>query len=229
MRILNLIRGDLRFIAKYGIAFIYVAFTLLYLAILSIIGGSARQITASILIYTDPAAMGLFFMGAFIMLEKSQSVNCSIAVTPVTINEYIISKVVSLLVPGTIVGGLLCLFAAPQSLITAIPAIMSASALFSMCGLICAVNSKSLNGFLIVVIPFELTICLPAVLYVFKIISSDLWLIHPGIAAMRLILGGEELWYLCILSGLLWLIPAFIFCRKAVMKYFCELGGGNII
>jgi len=99
MRTLNLIKSDLRFILKYGIAFIYIAFTLIYSGVLSVISGNARQITAVILIYTDPAAMGLFFMGAFILLEKSQRVNCAVAVTPVTITEYIISKCVSLLVP----------------------------------------------------------------------------------------------------------------------------------
>lgn len=229
MRTLNLIKGDLRFIVKYGIAFIYCAFTLVYFAILSIIGGGVRQITAAILVYTDPAAMGLFFMGAFIMLEKSQRVNCSIAVTPVTVNEYIVSKLVSLLVPGTAVGGLLCLYVSPKSLATALPAIMGASALFSMCGLISAVNSRSLNGFLIAVIPFEIVICLPAILDVLDVVSSPLWIIHPGVAAMRLIVGGGELWGLCILSVLIWLIPAFLFCRRAVEKYFSQLGGGRIV
>ena len=229
MRTMNLIKGDLRFIVKYGIAFIYVAFTLVYFLILSMINGDAREITASVLIYTDPAAMGLFFMGAFIMLEKSQRVNCSLAVTPVTVNEYIISKAVSLLVPGTIVGGFLCLYAAPGNFVTAFPAIMAASALFSMCGLICAVNSKSLNGFMIAVIPFEIVICLPAILFVFNVICSDFWIIHPGVAAVRLITGNTELWYLCILSVLLWLLPVFALCRKFVKRYFEELGGGKIV
>jgi fluoroquinolone transport system permease protein len=229
MRTLNLMKNDLRFIVKYGIAFIYIAFTLLYLAILSMIRGGAREITAAILIYTDPAAMGLFFMGAFIILEKSQHVNCAIAVTPVTVREYIISKAVSLLVPGTIVGGILCFFAAPNSLLYAVPAIMFASALFSMCGLICAVRSKSLNGFMIAVIPFELIIFLPAILYVFGIIRSDLWLLHPGVAAIRLIMGNTEIWYGCMFSVLIWLLAIFVLCRKSVQRYFEEMGGGKIV
>lgn len=229
MRTLNLIKGDLRFILKYGIAFIYIAFTLIYSGVLSVISGNARQITAVILIYTDPAAMGLFFMGAFILLEKSQRVNCAVAVTPVTITEYVISKCVSLLVPGTIVGALLCLLASPKSIFSAVPAIICASALFSMCGLISAVGSKSLNGFMISVIPFEMIICLPAILYVFNIISSDLWIIHPGVAAMRLIMGNTQLWYLSIISTILWILIAFIVCRKFIKRYFEELGGGKII
>ena len=229
MRLFSLIKGDLRFVAKYGIAFIYVVFTLIYAAILSMLSGSALEITASILIYTDPTAMGLFFMGAFIMLEKSQRVNCAISVTPVTVNEYIISKAVSLLVPGTVVGGLLCLYAAPENILAALPAIMAASLLFSLCGLICAVKSGSLNGFMIAVIPFEIVICLPALLYIFGVIKSNIWIIHPGVAAIRLISGNTELYCLCVLSMLLWLVPAFYFCRKAVAKYFYELGGGKII
>lgn len=229
MRFYHLIKGDVRFINKYGISFIYIAFTIVYLVILSMITGNARQITATILIYTDPAAMGLFFMGAFIMLEKSQRVNCTISVTPITLKEYIFSKVISLLVPGTIVGGCLCLFAAPQHFVLAVPAIMSASALFSLCGLICAVNSKSLNGFLIEVIPFEILICLPAILYLFHVLQSDWWLLHPGVAAIHLIMGDYRLWYCCFISMILWLVPVYLYCKKSVKQYFCELGGGKII
>lgn len=229
MRIFHLIKGDLQFIKKYGIGFIYVAFTLVYITILSLISGDAAKITAAILIYTDPAAMGLFFMGAFIMLEKSQRVNCSLAITPITINEYIISKVVSLLVPGTVVGTILCIFSAPENLLSAIPAIMLASALFSICGLICAVNSKSLNGFLITVIPFEIVISLPAVLYPFNLIHSQLWLLHPGVTAIRLIMGNTKLWYIDIISMALWFFIAFIICIQMVKRYFEQLGGGKII
>ncbi|MCI2046838.1 MAG: ABC transporter permease, partial [Faecalibacterium sp.] len=69
MRKKNLIRGDLRFLAGSGIALVYGIFTLLYVLLLAAIpAGQARRVTAAILVYTDPAAMGLFFMGAFLLL-----------------------------------------------------------------------------------------------------------------------------------------------------------------
>lgn len=56
------------------------------------------------MIYSDPAAMGLFFMGAIVLLEKSQRVLNSLAVSPVKVSEYILSKVISLGVISSIVA-----------------------------------------------------------------------------------------------------------------------------
>ncbi len=229
MRLRGLVKGDLRFIYKYGLAFIYIIFTVLYILILEIIKGDAKTVTGSILIYTDPAAMGLFFMGAFIMLEKSQRINCSLAVSPITVTEYIISKAVSLMIPGTVVGAILSLFAGNYNLFAVIPAVIISSFLFSLCGLIAAVKSESLNGFMIAVIPFEIIISLPAILYVLDVLSSELWLIHPGVAAMHMISGNVALWYFCVPSMLFWTILVFIICKKAITTYFTGLGGGKIV
>ena len=229
MRMRNLIRGDLRFIASSGILFVYVAFTVLYLLLLSIIPtGEPRSITAAILTYTDPAAMGLFFMGAFLLLEKSQRVNCALAVSPVTAGEYTFSKAVSLLVPGMAVGTILCV-AGGTAGPAALAAIALASVLFSMAGLFVAVKTRSLNSFLIGVVPLEIVICLPAVLYPFGLLRAAAWWVHPGVAAMRLILGQTEGWALCLAVLALWCFAAAVVCRKAVVRYFSELGGGRIL
>lgn len=229
MRTLNLIRGDLRFINKYGVTFVYAVFTVVYLLVLGLIVGEARGITAAILIYTDPAAMGLFFMGAIIMLEKSQHVNCSLGVTPITVNEFILSKIVSLLIPGSIVAAILGAFASPMWLISAVPAVILSSAIFSLCGLISAVYSKSLNGFIITVIPFEILICVPAVYSLFGNLDSRLWMLHPGVAAMRMITGDMSYWFIGIPGMVFWLLIAFHFCKRVVNKYFMEMGGGRIL
>jgi fluoroquinolone transport system permease protein len=229
VRVKNLMRGDLCFIGSSGIAFVYVAFTAMYLLLLSAIpAGEAREITAAILIYTDPAAMGLFFMGAFILLEKSQHVNCALAISPVSAGEYMASKAVSLLVPGVVVGSILCV-AGGAALGPAVPAIALASILFSLCGLFVAVKTHSLNSFLLDVIPFEIVICLPAVVYPFGLLEAPVWMLHPGIAAMRLILGQTEHAPLCLAVLAVWCAAAAYFCRKAVVRYFEQLGGGRIV
>ncbi|HCT90783.1 MAG TPA: ABC transporter permease, partial [Lachnospiraceae bacterium] len=46
--------------------------------------------------FSDPAAMGLFFMGAVVLLEKGQHTPCAVAVSPVRAMEYIAAKVASL-------------------------------------------------------------------------------------------------------------------------------------
>ena len=90
MRLLHLIFWDICFQIKYGIYMIYAILTVLYLVLLGALPPAWRTGTAVILIFSDPAAMGLFFMGAVILLEKSQRVVNALAVSPVTVREYII-------------------------------------------------------------------------------------------------------------------------------------------
>ena len=82
MRLLRLTARDLRFQWKYGFYALYAVFTAAYLLTLAAVPESARRTVATVMIYTDPAAMGLFFMGAIVLLEKSQRVNLALAVSP---------------------------------------------------------------------------------------------------------------------------------------------------
>lgn len=227
MRMRNLIGSEFRFLWKYGIIAVYCVFTIFYLCVLAAIPESARSVTSVILIYTDPAAMGMFFMGAVVLLEKSQRVESSLAVSPIKLYEYITAKVIPMMVVGCIVAVILAAYAKNYSGLTII-GVGLASILFSLCGLSIGSNIKSLNGFLVMTIPFELVLCLPAILYLFNVIESGLWMLHPGVAAIRLISGEYQMWYLCLLSIVIWSIPVFILCKRLVRKSFISMGGAKI-
>lgn len=227
MRFKALFLGDLRLLWKHGIVAIYGIFTIIYLCLLVAIPQTMRRITATILIFTDPAAMGLFFLGAVVLLEKSQRVESSLGVSPITKTEYILAKILPIMLIGTVVALVLCLFAGTFSLRCILGVILTA-ALLSLCALAVGANIKSLNGFMIAAVPIEIVLCVPAILFVFGVIKSELWLIHPGVAAIYLIGGSKELWYLGVLSLAAWLIPTFLQCKAAVHKSFATMGGAKL-
>ena len=72
MKILNLLKANFRFHFKYGFVFLYVLFSILYLLLISILPESFKAIGTSIIVFTDPATLGIFFMGAIILLEKTK-------------------------------------------------------------------------------------------------------------------------------------------------------------
>ena len=74
MRLKNLILGDIKFQFKYGFYFLYLFLSIIYICIINVFPTFMREKIAIIMIYSDPAAMGLFFMGAIVLLEKSQRV-----------------------------------------------------------------------------------------------------------------------------------------------------------
>ena len=228
MRIKNLIFGELRFIYKYGIIFLYCVFTVLYVCLLAAIPATAREATAAVLIFTDPAAMGLFFMGAVVLFEKSQRVESSIGVSPVTVTEYITAKLLPLLTVGLIVSLILAAVAGIGNIGGIVVGVALSSALFSLCGLIVGANIKTLNGFVIASVPFEIVICVPALLYLFEVLNSPFWTLHPGVAAIQLISGRGGLMPLSALSLIFWCAAGFLICKRAVANSFRRMGGAKL-
>ena len=63
MRLKSLFLLDMRFQAKHGFYFLYVVLTVIYAVALLAVPESWKEKTAIILIFSDPASMGLFFHG----------------------------------------------------------------------------------------------------------------------------------------------------------------------
>ena len=68
MRKANVIKGDMIFQWKYGFYGLYILMIIIYIVIFSFFSGDVKDTIVSICVYSDPAAMGMFFMGALILL-----------------------------------------------------------------------------------------------------------------------------------------------------------------
>jgi fluoroquinolone transport system permease protein len=223
-RLHSLFKGDVTFQVKYGFYFVYTVFTLFYVLLLFVFPESLRETAAAIMIYTDPAAMGLFFMGAIVLLEKSQRVLNSIAVSPVKVYEYILSKVISLGLISTLVGMIIAFCAKADNLLTAAVGIFLGSVIFSLFGLIVAVKVGSLNHFMVATVPLELLCFQPAIVYLFGY-GKPYLLLQPGCIVIRMILGknGFEPGLLLILAG--WIVLIYLITYRAVKKMLFSVGG----
>ncbi len=186
MRMTALIRGDIRFQFKYGFYFLYLVFSVLYISLLSALPTAWRAQAAVLMIFTDPAAMGLFFMGAIVLFEKSERVLNSIAISPVKPMEYVVSKLVTIAVISTGVG---LLIGAGGGVIHNplyfVAGVFLGSCLFSSVGLMVAANISSLNQFIVATIPAELLINIPAIAWMFGW-KPGILLLHPGVCIIEL-------------------------------------------
>lgn len=227
MRVWKLTTGDIRFQWKYGFYFLYTIFAAVYLLMLIVIPEDIRRTAAAAMIFSDPAALGLFFMGAIVLLEKSQGVNCAIAVSPVRMWEYTAAKLLSLSLIGLVVGAVLAVAGGIQELLLCLVGILLSSFFCSACGLTVAMKSRTLNQFVLLAVPFELLIVIPPALLLFGIWHPML-MAHPGVAAACLIYGDPPSTALCILSLSIWCVPAFWMCVKTVCRNFVGTGGKSI-
>lgn len=135
MRLRHLFLYDMRLQAKYGFYLLYMMLTVIYIAILRALPESWQEKAAIILIFSDPAAMGLFFMGAIVLLEKSQHTPCAVAVSPVRAVEYIAAKAGSLSVISLVVAAVLALAAGADHLYIMLPGTVISSVMFTLAGI----------------------------------------------------------------------------------------------
>lgn len=224
MRMKALLIGDVRFQFKYGFYFLYLIFTVLYTTLLFILPETWREKAAILMIFSDPAAMGLYFMGAIVLFEKSERVLNSLAISPAKVYEYVTAKLLSIAVVSTTVGVLVGLSGKVVSnIFYFILGVLIGSCLFSAIGLMIAVNIATLNQFILATIPAELLISLPAIVYLFG--SKPGWLIfHPGVCVIELCQNGLIALPAAIIL-IVWTTLLALFACHAVAKSFRLLGG----
>ena len=188
MRFLHLLRCDMKFQARYGFYLLYGFLTALYMALLVSLPSSWKPKAAAILIFSDPAAMGLFFMGAIVLLEKSQRVTSTYSVSPVKAWEYVLSKVLSLSVIALLVAALLGVTAGSSRFISLLFGTCLASMLFTLSGILVATKITSLNQFLLCTVPVEVAAFLPAMGHLFNLTPAFLRA-YPANVCMDMIAG----------------------------------------
>jgi fluoroquinolone transport system permease protein len=170
--------------------------------------------------------MGLFFMGAIILLEKSEQTMQSLAVSPIKAVEYVLAKLLSLAILATVVGFFIGLSAMRiEKPLFFFLGVFLGSCLFSALGLLVATKAKTLNQFIVYTIPFELIINLPAFAYLFGW-KPNLVVLHPRVCVLELCGNGSNpLLALLVLSA--WTGGITLLATKQMEQYFLSLGGAK--
>lgn len=87
---------DARLQYRYGIYAAYAFVIAFYVAALTVGRGLLPEWGVGLVIYTDPAAVGFFFLGALVMLEKGEGVRTALAITPLRARTYLAAKAMTL-------------------------------------------------------------------------------------------------------------------------------------
>jgi len=224
MRTKALLIGDIRFQFKYGFYFLYLIFTIFYISLLYALPAAWRERAAVLMIFTDPASMGLYFMGAIVLFEKGQRVLDSIAISPVKPLEYVVSKLISIALISTSVGLLIgCGGGVVLNPFFFVLGVFLGSCLFSAVGLMLAANIATLNQFIVATIPAELIINVPAIAWFLG--WKPGWLIaHPGVCILELCQNGDRALPAAFIL-LFWAALSVLIARRVIAKSLRSLGG----
>ncbi len=224
MRLAACIRNDIRVQFRSGFYLAYAVVTAIYIILLRVLPLETADMIAPVILFTDPSVLGLFFVGGIILLEKNDNILESLFVTPVRIDEYILSKAVSLGIISVISS--LAIAASFRgftfSFALLIIGISLTSFLFTMLGIVIASNTGSVNAYMVEAIPYILPAMAPLLWY-FHVFSTPLFWLLPTRGAVSIIAGAfhsiraAELVF-SFLSLTIWCLGAFLWARHSFSR-----------
>lgn len=187
-RAVTLIGQDVRLQYRYGIYAAYAFIVALYVAELLVLGALLPPWVPALIIFTDPAALGFFFLGALVMLEKSEGVRAALAASPVTALDYLTGKMVTLVGLSLASCAVLIPFihqlANPVLLLVAV---LLTAVQYVGIGVPIALRFRTVNGYLIGSAGFLTPLIAPGLLALLE--PLPVWLaIIPAVSQFRLLL-----------------------------------------
>lgn len=233
MRVLQTLQFDVRFQIRHGFYYAYAFVSLLYVGLLRALPVEFREMTSTLLITSDPAVLGLFFVGGIVLLERGQNILESLFVTPLRVREYLIAKVASLTLLSLVTSFFIAFltFGVDFQQGYLFLGIVLTSVLFTLFGISVAVRAKSLNGFLaysswiaVFFLPF---------LEFFGIVKTPLFYLFPTKGSLLLIGGAfqgmtlpELVYSVVVLLG--WIVVGYRWAYHWFYQYIImKIGGGR--
>jgi len=224
-----LLRQDIRFELRHGIYTVYAVVCGMYVLLLLSLSQSLRMVITPLLIFSDPAVLGFFFMGGMVLLERKQDVLSSLFVTPVSPAQYVLSKALSLALLSLVAALLIALpfFVFNFHLLPFILGVFFTSILVGLISIPFAVNAESLNEYFLSSGLF-MVIFMPPLIEYFLQSGNKLFLLFPTQASILLIRGAftgitpaAQLAAAAYL--LLWISAAWVLANRSVHRYIHRL------
>jgi fluoroquinolone transport system permease protein len=186
-RALTLAGHDVRLQYRYGIYGAYAFVIAFYVA--AVVWGRPwlPDWAPALIIYTDPAAVGFFFLGALMMLEKSEGVRVALSVAPVSAADYLAGKFITLTGLAMVACGILAVVLNEGDAVLLVATAALTSLAFLGIGVPIALRFRTVNAYLVGSSAFLTPIIAPAFLALLP--DLPLWAtVLPPIAQFQLIL-----------------------------------------
>ncbi|WP_214481776.1 ABC transporter permease [Bacillus sp. SM2101] len=233
MRLVHAVGMDIRFQMRQGFYYAYALVCLFYVIVFHFLPDAHLEKVSIAIVFSDPSALGFFFIGGIVLLEREQSTLDSLFVTPLRIHEYFISKIMSLTILALMSSTFtMLIFHHDQlNILTFSVAVVLTSIFFTLLGLILAVRVSSVNGYLYLSPLYIIVFFLPLLEY-FNIYDTWLMNLLPTRATLLLLDGSldtitvSQFIYACIIQAV-WILVVYVIAYKAFYKFIVLRIGGS--
>jgi fluoroquinolone transport system permease protein len=234
----NMLRWEFVLQARYKIIHISILSVVLYFLTTQAVSDLKGQFQAhSTLLFFDPALIGIMFLGALVLFEKSENVLQALVITPMKTDDYLLSKIISLtilsLISAFIFIGLMVVFeGASVNLFYLVVGIILTSVMLILLGFIIVSRVNSINGYLLVIMIAFISLSFPPVLQLFGLLDNPITYLWPTQASFILFDGvfnaaSLAIWEIAygILYQVFWIGLLYYLARKSFYKYIVLKGG----
>ena len=190
----RLLVNDLKLQFRHGFYYAYGFLTLFYILFLRLLPSHAAEILTPILLFTDPALLGFYFVGGIMLMEKTEGVREVLFSTPLTPAQYLFSKTATLgllalltsvaIVMGVAVGNstMTIVFRIELLILSIVPT----SAFCTSIGAGIAITSDSVNRYMLNTVPVVIVLTIP-LLGFFRLLPECLFYPFPTYASLILL------------------------------------------
>ncbi len=184
----HLLKHDFVLINRNKIIAISLAVTAIYVGVfkgLSTFGDVQQALV--LIIFNDPALLGFLFVGVMVLFEKNENTLQALAVSPMKLSHYLLSKTLAL----TLISIGCCLLMAWAAVgwdfyvLQFVMATVLTTVIFSFIGFIVVAGQKSFNTYMLRAVGIILLLCLPFLAY-FDLASAWWFMIFPTQPAIDL-------------------------------------------
>lgn len=191
----------------------------------------------SMLLFFDPAIIGIIFVGALVLFEKSENVLQALVITPMRTDDYLLSKIVSLTILSVISAmvfmTLMGIFNETKfNIFYLLTGIVLTSVMLILIGIILVSRVQSVNGYMLGMIIGFLGLTFPPLLHLFGLFENPVFYVWPTQASFILFDGVFnasvlELWEIVygVCYQIVWIVVLYFFAKKAFYEYIILKGG----
>jgi len=228
----NMLKWDFILQARYKLIHIAMLSIIIYFIATEAIPEINTPTMHVTMLFFDPALIGIMFVGALILFEKSENTISSLIVTPLNISTYLQSKIITLTTLAVLSATLLTVLNAvfheiTFNLVFLYLGIVLTALMLILLGLIIVARIDSINEYLLSFMLAFLVLIVPPMLYLSELYQNDIFYLWPTQAAFILLKGTVEnlaTWeiiysisYLLITIALFYLLALRAF-KKHVLK-----------
>jgi len=222
----TMLKWDVILQSRYKIIHLSILSVIIYYMSLVAVPSMNTMEFKTLYLFMDPTLIGIMFVGALVLFEKTENTLQALTVTPMVTRTYFFSKIISL-TSLSIVSGFLFIFLAHGfdfQYFYMIVGLVLTSIFLILVGFLLVARCASINEFLGMMMIAFLLLFVPPLLDISGIYENIVFYLWPTQASFLLFNGvfgtvslNDTIYALIYLS--VWIVGCYILAKKAFYKY----------